>query len=191
MWVAMDIASTPTAGPPGTRAPAVDSVWGRDGFGFDDLLDIVNPLQHLPGVSQLYRHLTGDDIGMLPEIAGGLLFGGPVGAATSIVSAGVKVGTGRSPAASALAALQGDAAAPPPAATRVARAYASSSSPTPHAEPLAPATATPAPTLGADEARAADWAPPLSGASARLLAELERAATRTDQAGSTPSLTGD
>jgi hypothetical protein len=176
MWVGMDIASTPTVSRPEARAPAVDSVWGRDGFGFDDLLDVVNPLQHLPGVAQIYRHLTGDDIGMLPAIAGGLLFGGPVGAATSIVSAGVEAGTGKSPAASALAALQGDAArpAPAPSVPRVVAAYATPATATPHADRPAPATAA-----AADAARPAAWAPPLSGASARLLAELERAATTT------------
>ncbi len=184
MWVAMDIASTPTVTPPDGRAPAVDSVWGRDGFGFDDLLDVVNPLQHLPGISQVYRHLTGDDIGMLPQIAGGLLFGGPLGAATSMVSAGIKAGTGKTPAAYALAALGGDPAAPPPSPSpspaQVAKAYAAPATPTPHAHP--PAAATPGPSTPAAataDARPIDWTPPLSAASARLLAELERSATTT------------
>jgi hypothetical protein len=185
MWVAMTIASTPALGPPAVtaangRAAAVDSVWGRDGFGFDDLVDVVNPLQHLPGVAQVYRHLSGDDIGMLPQIAGGLLFGGPVGAASAIVSAGFEAGTGMGPAAFALAALQADSAAPTGASApppRVARAY---TAPAPHAEPTAAVPAEVAP---------AGWVPPLSGAGARLLAELERSAPTTAPAESTGSAT--
>ncbi|NBB71838.1 MAG: hypothetical protein GVY33_16190 [Alphaproteobacteria bacterium] len=164
----MDVSSTPAGAATAARAPAVDSVWGRDGFGFDDLLDVVNPLQHLPGVSQVYRRLSGDDIGMLPRIAGGMLFGGPVGAATAMVSAGIEAGTGDGPLAYALAALEAEAAAPPPpppSPRRVAEAYASAPSPTPHAPP--PAVAAEPPPL--------EWTPPLSGAHARLSAEIERA----------------
>jgi hypothetical protein len=36
--------------------------FGEDGFGFDDFLDIINPLQHLPPISLVYRELTGDEI---------------------------------------------------------------------------------------------------------------------------------
>jgi hypothetical protein len=172
----MDLATTPSVTASPRHAPAVDSVWGRDGFGFDDLLDIVNPLQHLPVVSQVYRRVTGDEIGMLPQIAGGLLFGGPIGGAVAIVGAGIEAGTGRSAASHALAALQGDAAAPATTASPqlVARAYQPTGmaipAPTPHAQgPMRAAAASVAPSP-------ADWLPPVSGASARVLAELERAA---------------
>ena len=33
-------------------------------FTFDDFLDIINPLQHLPIVSMIYRAITGDNIGL-------------------------------------------------------------------------------------------------------------------------------
>lgn len=168
--------ATATAAAPSSSGPH-ESVWGRDGFGFDDLVDVVNPLHHLPIVGQVYRGLSGDEVGMLPRIAGGLLFGGPFGAATSIVAAGIEAGTGKGPAAHALALLQGDDAppVPPPPAGRVARAYAPPAPPvpTPHAAvPAADAAAAepappPAPATPA-------WSPPISGASARLLAELER-----------------
>ena len=55
--------------------------WGEDGFTFDDLVDLVNPLHHIPLVGSLYRELTGDQIAAGPRILGGALFaGGPVGA---------------------------------------------------------------------------------------------------------------
>ncbi len=52
-------------------------------FGVSDLIDMINPLQHIPIVSQIYRSLTGDTIGAVAEIVGGALFGGPVGAVAS------------------------------------------------------------------------------------------------------------
>lgn len=175
----MDLDTTPSITAPPRHAPAVDSVWGRDGFGFDDLLDIVNPLQHLPVVSQVYRRVTGDEIGMLPQIAGGLLFGGPIGGAVAIVGAGIEAGTGRSAASHALAALQGDAGGPTASPQQVARAYRPSGvlaqAPTAHA--AAPPAAGPLRTAAASvQSSPADWLPPVSGASARILAELERAA---------------
>jgi hypothetical protein len=44
--------------------------------GFDDLLDVVNPLQQLPVVSSIYREATGESISIPARLAGGFLFGG-------------------------------------------------------------------------------------------------------------------
>ncbi len=48
-------------------------------FTFDDFLDIINPLQHIPLVSTLYREITGDEISPHARILGDTLFGGPSG----------------------------------------------------------------------------------------------------------------
>ena len=48
-------------------------------LGFDDLLDAINPLQHLPVVGTVYRALSGDEISPVARIAGGTLFGGIAG----------------------------------------------------------------------------------------------------------------
>ncbi|AIB16206.1 hypothetical protein ABAZ39_30585 (plasmid) [Azospirillum argentinense] len=64
---------------------------------FGDLLDAVNPLQHLPGVSQIYRHATGDDIGLPARLAGGFLFGGPIGLLGSAAMAAFEAVTGDDP----------------------------------------------------------------------------------------------
>ena len=75
----LQVASSPSA--------TVASRWhdfklfGADGFNFRDVLDLVNPLQHIPVVGNLYRHLTGDIAAPAIRIAGGALFGGPLGAA--------------------------------------------------------------------------------------------------------------
>ena len=56
-------------------------MFGEDGLDFGDVLDVVNPLHHIPVVGHLYRKLTGDVIAPALRIAGGALFGGPLGAA--------------------------------------------------------------------------------------------------------------
>ncbi len=66
-------ALAPTGRKP-AAAPASDQA-----SGFGDLLDAVNPLQHLPVVSSLYREASGDGIGLPARLAGGFLFGGPWG----------------------------------------------------------------------------------------------------------------
>lgn len=70
------------------------SMWGEDGFDFWDVLDIINPLQHIPIVSSIYRELTGDEIATAPRLAGGFLFGGPVGLAASGINVAIKGFTG-------------------------------------------------------------------------------------------------
>ena len=48
----------------------------ESGLGFDDFLDVINPLQHLPVVGMIYRALSDDQIAPPSQIAGGALFGG-------------------------------------------------------------------------------------------------------------------
>ncbi len=56
-------------------------------FTFDDFLDIINPLQHIPVVSTLYRAITGDEISPHARIFGDTLFGGPTGFLSAAASA--------------------------------------------------------------------------------------------------------
>ena len=44
--------------------------FGQDGMTFLDFLDIINPLQHIPLVSTIYRKITGDTIDPASRIAG-------------------------------------------------------------------------------------------------------------------------
>lgn len=55
-------------------------------FGFDDLLDMLNPLQHIPVVNHLYRKSTGDEIKPIGQIIGGAVYGGAAGASAGLVS---------------------------------------------------------------------------------------------------------
>jgi len=83
-------------------------LFGDDGFGFDDLLDLINPLQHIPIVSTAYRALTGDDIAPGARLMGGALFGGPIGLASAVVSTAVESATGKDIGESVLALFSGD-----------------------------------------------------------------------------------
>ncbi len=67
---------------------------GGKGFSFADLIDVINPLQHIPVVSSIYRRITGDEMGNPARIAGGALFGGVIGLATSVADAIVDKATG-------------------------------------------------------------------------------------------------
>jgi len=63
-----------------------------EGFGegegfFSTLLDVINPLQHIPLVSTLYREITGDEISPSARILGGGLFGGRGNRAGTLVGA--------------------------------------------------------------------------------------------------------
>lgn len=64
-------------------------------FGFSDIIDIINPLQHLPVIGTLYRKFTGDVIKPVGNIVGGAIFGGPVGAISSAVNVAFKESTGK------------------------------------------------------------------------------------------------
>lgn len=65
-----------------------------DGVSFDDLVDTINPLQHIPVVSTLYREMTGDDLSPQARMAGGAIYGGPIGFVTSMIDSAIDAITG-------------------------------------------------------------------------------------------------
>ncbi len=110
---------TPTAGAQ-SGAPGADmpfSLFGDDGFTFADFIDIINPLQHIPVLSTLYRQLTGDTIDAASRVMGGTLFGGPIGAVASLINVFVEENTGKDVGEHAVAFLTDEA---PPGGTAVA-----------------------------------------------------------------------
>lgn len=61
--------------------------FGEDGkFGWDDFLDIINPLQHIPIISQIYRAVTGDEANGISDLVGAIP-AGPLGGLSLIASA--------------------------------------------------------------------------------------------------------
>lgn len=87
---------------------------------FGDFIDMINPLQHIPVVSSLYRAIAGDEINPVSRIAGDALYGGVMGiasaglAAIGAISDEVVVASnnGRSLTGTVVAALSGSADAP-------------------------------------------------------------------------------
>lgn len=125
---------------------------------FDDFIDIVNPLQHIPVVNALYREITGDKISGVAQVAGSALYGGPLGLVSGVASAIVQQETGKDPGAIVIAALSGEkktgipSTAPAPAPVMVAEAPEAipPSAPEAGAETIAIAAheeTAPAPTL--------------------------------------------
>ena len=94
---------------------ATPTVIGANGaaegeFGFADFLDIINPLQHIPVISNLYREFTGDEIGPAARVLGGGLFGGAIGLAASMVNMVLEEQTGKDMGEHVMALFQDDPA---------------------------------------------------------------------------------
>ena len=86
--------------------------WGEDGFGFSDFLDIINPLQHIPGVSTVYREMTGDTIADAPRAVGGMIWGGPLGLVAAVANSITQAETGRDLGGNVVALAVGGAGDP-------------------------------------------------------------------------------
>lgn len=106
------------------RDVGADAAVPPRGASFDDVLDTVNPLHHIPVVGMIYRGLSGDTIGGAAQIIGGALFGGPIGAIAGVASAIISRQTGQSPSEVVVSALNGDAPA-----RRAAQTYVDLSAP--------------------------------------------------------------
>ena len=103
--------------------PKAIGPFGEDGFTFRDFLDIINPLQHIPIVSAIYRHLTGDTIDAGAKMAGDILFGGPLGLAGYVFNTAVAETSGKDPGEHLIALFTGGGASEP-AETRMVEAPA-------------------------------------------------------------------
>lgn len=158
-----------------------------------DLVDFINPLQHIPLVNLVYRELTGDKIGALPQIVGGAVLGGPIGAVSAITNVMVQEATGKDLGGHVLAMFNGDSqppadapAAPPPRGRIevVAPAPDAAAAPAPVAAPAVPAapahTATTGKFVPFAEAPA-DMLPTAQAAKGKPTAKFKPAPPRTTQ----------
>lgn len=79
--VALDASTLPPAGAGSPDSARLNRSAADGGeLTFDDVIDIINPLQHLPIVSTIYRAITGDQISPHARAIGAGLYGGPAGA---------------------------------------------------------------------------------------------------------------
>ncbi|MBI3676351.1 MAG: hypothetical protein HY243_07005 [Proteobacteria bacterium] len=105
----LDAAKTDTS----AKTAAVPNAKSSDrGFSFDDALDIINPLQHIPIVSTIYRAVTGDTIKPLERLAGDTLYGGVPGFLSSAANIAFQKITGKDFGDTAMAWLGFDATQP-------------------------------------------------------------------------------
>lgn len=128
--------------PMAAGAGQVQGKTGKDGFSFGDLIDVINPLQHIPVLSSLYRRITGDEMGGVARVAGGALFGGVIGLVASIADTLVDEITGADTGEHVLSALSGPGKPVAPAtALAAAQPYQGTVSvrPLSQAQPVAPA----------------------------------------------------
>jgi len=93
-------AATGTAGTSGTA---------HEDF-FHHLLDVINPLQHLPVIGTIYRAITGEHIGAVDKIAGDTLYGGLWGAVSSVADLAFEGFTGKSVEDTVVSWFKGDSA---------------------------------------------------------------------------------
>lgn len=134
-WLARANSASPRTRGDGTFADAMGGeertidekgLFGDDGFSFKTVLDTINPLQHIPIVSTIYRELTGDIPSPASQVAGGTLFGGVIGFVASLFNVQVEGVTGKDIGSHAVAALSngapGDAGAVPTATAAAAAA---------------------------------------------------------------------
>lgn len=99
------------AGAAANPAPTAES--GNPFLSFlKGVIDIINPLQHIPVVSTLYRHFTGDEISPAAHFIGDALYGGPLGGAVAAVDIAYEKTTGQDMGATVLASMMGGKKAP-------------------------------------------------------------------------------
>lgn len=108
-----------------SRAMRKPEVAEAEGFTEYDLLDLINPLQHIPFVSTLYREMTGDSIRPEARLAGGVALGGVLGFVSNLADVVFEQATGKDIGATIVAALVGDA----PEAVQLADAGAGAATP--------------------------------------------------------------
>lgn len=110
----MDIHSLHNTGPtqitisPAAQASGTGFFSGGDVPSFADLVDTVNPLQHIPIVSSIYRAVSGDTTpSAVAQLAGGALFGGPLGFLAGLADVIFEQVTGHDVGGAMVASLDG------------------------------------------------------------------------------------
>ncbi len=162
----------------GGQSRGGNTYWGKDGFGFDDFIDIVNPLQHIPVISSIYRALTGDEISPGARMAGGTLYGGPLGFAAAVVNAAIEEGSGKAIGANLIAMVFGDDASDTPGIDNREVMVASKSPP---AAPAQPAPVVEIEKKAPDRVHEAVAAKAQIGTPAQHRAAIQAAHSRTPQ----------
>ena len=123
--------------PDSAKASGGKDFFGPDGLSFRDVLDAINPLNHIPIVSDIFADATGHTASTASRLAGGALIGGPIGLVASLGSVIFEDATGSTPSQAVYAALTGEDT------THVAQATTADAPETTELAALAPASSAP------------------------------------------------
>jgi hypothetical protein len=164
--------------PPPTETQASAKPTGffsEEGPSFRDVLDAINPLNHIPIVSSLFEEAAGHQASTAARLAGGTLLGGPIGFIASLASVIFESETGASPAETLYAAVTGDSLAGAP--TQVAQAE-----PAPDSAATQTAQAAPVTPVSSDAALALASLDQQTQAALSTSSHIHAARTTTDVA---------
>ena len=114
---------SPASNKTDTQVPANASQ--QEKLGLVDLLDVINPLQHIPGVASIYREVTGDEISAPARVAGGTLYGAIPGFFVSAFNAILEQESGNDLGGHMIAAVKNDPSASAAALNEVSPASGS------------------------------------------------------------------
>jgi hypothetical protein len=78
-----------------TQVSKAESGEKKESF-FQHILDVINPLQHLPIIGTIYRAATGERLDPVEKIAGDAIYGGLWGAVTAVADVAFEAITGKS-----------------------------------------------------------------------------------------------
>ena len=105
--VVVDVPGHQTGAQAAGEKPPME-LWGGDGFGFDDFLDLINPLQHIPVVNMIYREITGDKINPGAQFITSSIVGGPIGFLAAAATVAVEQTNGEGMGETVMAMFKGD-----------------------------------------------------------------------------------
>ena len=106
--MSIDAASSAVSAPAAPKADQNPQSKSSDwDFSFHNLLDIINPLEHLPIIGTIYRAITHTHIGIPERIAGDALYGGLWGAVSGVADAAFEAVTGKDFGSTVLALFTG------------------------------------------------------------------------------------
>ena len=168
--------ANPAAAP--AVAPHPSHLWAGKGFSFHDILDAINPLQHLPIIATIYRHLTHDTIGNAARVVGDAIYGGPIGLVMSLANVYEVDKTGKDIPDHLLAMVEGSK-------TKPAAAPASGAAPSPMPATPAPVSIAAAPA-GAGAVQAAAYAAAAGAVPAAMAGSVDPSAALAALPGPTP-----
>jgi hypothetical protein len=94
-FIGTEYGTGPTSKPLELTIRPEKTFWSEEGPSFGDFLDIINPLHHIPLISDIYESLTGDTQSTGSQLAGGALFGGPIGFIAAIANNIIEGETGK------------------------------------------------------------------------------------------------